>query len=408
MAPSTSPSVPESSPSSPLRRLSTPLLALLALALPVTGGVLTYYELFVDGINADGLGGAGAATVSPDGLHVYATGAADNGIAVFRRDASANTLAFIRAIRDGQNGVFGLQGASAIAASSDGRAVAATGRFDDTVLLFRRDVTNNNLILTDVDQHGVGGVFGMGAPTAVVFGSDQQRVYVAAYDSDAVAVFRRDVSQDALTFVEAQVGVEGLAGPASLAVSGEYLFVAARDSHMVVMFRRNAPSDHLIWVHSFALPVGCEPTSIVNVPAGHPQLPANQLWVACPGTGTLQALSWQPSGLSGGASIAIAAAQPGGNWGLRQTSGPLFLAGPDGQRLLVFSRSGNNFAKVEDLDAAAIPALAGARAVAAMPNGQSVWVVSFDSSALLSFENPEFSDGFESGSTATWSATFGN
>lgn len=392
------------------RRLGTPLLILAILALPVTGGVLTFLDLFLDDVNSDGLGGASAVAVSPDGRNVYATGSSDNGIAIFRRDVSAESLAYIRAIRDGQGGVAGLAGASAIAVSGDGRSVAATGYFDNSLVFFRRDVSTDNLFITDLAQDGVEGATGLVSPSAVAFDAQQTQVYVAGFDSDAVAVFRRDVSQDSITFVEAQSGqsIPGLDGPSGLAVAGDYLFVTSRLNDRLVMFRRNFPGDGLTFIDSYDLGLGCEPSSVTVVPPGHPQLPSGMLWVACPGLGDLQSVLWSPTGIDSSSSVAISANDPGRKWIVQQTAGPLYLIGPAGDWMMVFKRQGNFFSPVQKLTATDIPELNGVAGVTALPSGDAVWVVSFGSSALLSFENPRFSDGFESGDTATWSTTFGN
>lgn len=400
---------PRSGPSLP-RRLGTPLLILAILALPVTGGVLTFLDLFLDDVNSDGLDGASAVAVSPDGRNVYATGATDNGIAIFRRDVSAESLAYIRAIRDGQGGVAGLAGASSIAVSGDGRAVAATGYFDNSLVLFRRDVSTDNLILTDLAQEGVEGTIGLVSPTAVAFDALQTQVYVAGFDSDAVAVFRRDVSQDSITFVEAQngQGVPGLDGPSGLAVFGDFLFVTSRLNDRLVLFRRNLPGNGLVFIDSHNLDPGCEPSSVATVPPGHPQLPTSRVWVACPGLGELHLVSWTSTEIVASTPVTVTTSDPGRKWILQQTAGPLYLIGPAGDWMMVFNRLGSFFGPVEKLTATNIPELNGVAGVTALPSGDAVWVVSYGSSALLSFENPRFSDGFESGNTATWSATFGN
>jgi len=395
---------------SPFDRFLSSLLFLAVLALPVGAGVLTYLELFVDGNNAEGLGGASGVAFSPDGRNVYVTGSADNGIAIFRRDVSAESLTFVRDVRDGQNGVFGLAGASAIASSPDGRVVAATGFLDDTLAFFRRDVSTDNLQLRDVKQDGVGGTFGLGAPTAVAFSDDDQRVFVAGSSTNSVAVFRRDVSADSLVFVEAQLGsnVPGLAAPSSLAVSGDYVFATGRDSDMVVMFHRVAPSEGLTWVDSVAVGVGCEPSSVTALPPDHVSLPVPLILVGCPGTGQMAIIAWTAAGLDAPLYTPLAAPQPGGKWALTQTKGALFIAGPDGNRLVVWDKVANSFIEVEDFDSTLIPQLEGAVAVAALPSGETAWVVSFDASALLSFEHTLFTDGFESGTTAYWSRTIVN
>lgn len=394
-----------------LRRHGAALAVGAFLTLPVAGGVLTFLELFVDGGNAEGLAGASSVSLASDGVHVYVAGSAEDAVAIFRRDATAEALTFAGAVRDGMGGVFGLAGVSALASSGDGHLLAATGQLDDTVVLFRRDVTNDTLVLTDVEQDGVGGVHGLESPSAVTFSPTHERVYVAGYESDSVAVFRRDVSQDSLVFVEAQLGsggVPGLAGPSSLAAAGDYLFVAARSADAVLMFEQNLGTGGVDWVDTFSFGGDCQPSAVATVPPGHAQLPSNMLWVACPGSGQLRWLWWSPSGLVGSGSLPIGPAEPGARWGLVQTAEYLLLVGPSGSRVIVFGRVGIDFDQIDEIDVADIPELQGAVGVAALPSGHTAWVVSFDSSALLSFKLPLFADGFESGTTQGWSTTVGD
>jgi 6-phosphogluconolactonase (cycloisomerase 2 family) len=394
-----------------LRRHAAALAVAALLALPVAGGVLSFLELFAEGDNAEGIAGASSVSLTSDGVHVYVAGSADDAVAIFRRDATAEALTFAGAVRDGVSGVFGLAGVSALASSGDGHLLAATGQLDDTVVLFRRDITNDGLVLTDVKQDGVGGVYGLESPSAVTFSPTHERVYVAGYESDSVAVFRRDVSQDALVFVEAQLGsagVPGLTGPTSLAAAGDYLFVAARSADAVLMFQRNLGTGGLDWLDTFSFGGSCLPSAVATVPTGHPQLPSNMLWVACPGSGNLRWLWWSPSGLTGSGNYPIGPPEPGARWGLVQTADYLLLVGPSGSRVIVFGKVGIDFEPIDEVDVDDIPELLGAVGVAALPSGHTAWVVSFDSSALLSFKLPIFADGFEAGTTVGWSATVGD
>ncbi len=51
-------------------------------------------------------------TVSPGGQSVYVAGYGDDAVAVFSRDADTGRLTFLEAIKDGQNGVDGMDGAT--------------------------------------------------------------------------------------------------------------------------------------------------------------------------------------------------------------------------------------------------------------------------------------------------------
>ena len=77
-------------------------------------GKLSFIQVLKGGPDGvDGLDGARSVTVSPDGKNVYVASFGDNAVAIFSRDASDNgKLSFIQVLKDGQNGVGGLDGAN--------------------------------------------------------------------------------------------------------------------------------------------------------------------------------------------------------------------------------------------------------------------------------------------------------
>jgi hypothetical protein len=74
-------------------------------------GILSFSQVLQDDTaGVDGLYGVAAMDVSPDGNYVYtAAGYWDNSIAVFERDDVSGKLTVIEALKDGEEGVDGLQ-----------------------------------------------------------------------------------------------------------------------------------------------------------------------------------------------------------------------------------------------------------------------------------------------------------
>src|SRR6185369_497993 len=106
----------------------------------LTFGTLAFVGVQTDGVaGVAGVGGAAAVSVSPDGGHVYVAGAPDNALAAFARDAVTGELTFVAEVVDGVGGVDGLGGASGVAVSPDGAHVYATGATDGAVAVFARD-----------------------------------------------------------------------------------------------------------------------------------------------------------------------------------------------------------------------------------------------------------------------------
>jgi cysteine-rich repeat protein len=153
-------------------------------------GLLTFVELQKDGIGGvDGLARTRSVVVSPDGAHVYVGGRSDDAIAIFARDAVTGALTFSGMVKDGVNGVNGLDGVHALAVSPDAAHLYAVGDRDDTLVLFDRDASSGALTFAQMKKDGSGGVSGLLEASAVVLSPDGRGVYTAGFGADAVTVF---------------------------------------------------------------------------------------------------------------------------------------------------------------------------------------------------------------------------
>ena len=220
-------------------------------------GRLTTLELVKDGDGSvDGLGGASALAMSPDGVHVYATGYWDNALAVFRRVSESGSLRFVEVHRDGVDGVDGLNRPRSITVSPDGAHVYAAGTKDNAVAVFARAVHTGTLIFVHTVRNGVDGVYGLEHARTVTVSPDGAHVYVTALEGDAIAAFARDARSGRLNFVDAvrdEVGgVEGLDGAMSVTVSpdGAHVYATAYLDNAVTVFRRDARSGALDFVEA--------------------------------------------------------------------------------------------------------------------------------------------------------------
>jgi len=107
------------------------------------------------------------------------------------------------------------------------------------VAVFSRSAVTGGLTFVEVQEDGVGGVDGLDAPFTVAVSPDGDRLYVAAYDDDSVAVFARSVVTGGLTFVEVQHdGVDGLDGAYSVVASpdGHHVYVTGSFDNAVAVF----------------------------------------------------------------------------------------------------------------------------------------------------------------------------
>ncbi len=231
-------------------------LLLLLIATPVSASFLTFVEMQKDGVNGvDGLNGTFSVTVSPDGAHVYAAGTFDDAIAAFSRNATTGALTFVEVKKDGVDGVDGLNGAYSVAVSPDGAHVYAASTIDNAVAVFSRNATTGALTFVEVKKDGVDGVDGLANAVSVTVSPNGASVYVAGLNDQAVAVFSRNAATGALTFVEVVKdnvgGVDGIQQPTSVTVSPDNMHVyttgiALNDG--LAVFSRNTTTGELTFV----------------------------------------------------------------------------------------------------------------------------------------------------------------
>ena len=221
-------------------------------------GELTFVEAIFDGVGGvDGLNGATGVAITPDGAHVYVAGLTDNAVAVFSRDAGTGELTFVEAQFNGVGGVSGLGDAHSVAVSPDNAHVYVSAFSDNALAVFSRDIETGELTFVEAHFDGSGGVNGLRRAEPVIVSPDGDHVYVGGLDDNAVAVFSRNAQTGALTFVEAQVegseGVSGLIGPESIAMTpdGVHLYVASQNSSAVAVFSRNSSTGALSFVEAY-------------------------------------------------------------------------------------------------------------------------------------------------------------
>ena len=219
-----------------------------------TTGELTFLEKIKDNIaGVDGLNGVRNVTLSPDGNFVYTVGYYDDAIAIFQRDATTGLLTFVEMVKDGVNGVDGLNGANSIAISADGMTAYTTGYTDDAIARFSRNTTDGTLTYIEKYNNGVGNINGLNGAHSVIISGDGKSVYACGYNDDAVVAFSRNPSNGALAFVEMYQdgvnGVDGLAGTRAVALNpdGFHFYAVSGGENAIVLFERNDISGALTY-----------------------------------------------------------------------------------------------------------------------------------------------------------------
>jgi 6-phosphogluconolactonase (cycloisomerase 2 family) len=227
---------------------------LVLVSAPVArAAALDFVQVAIEGQDGvSGLAGVLAVAVSPDGRNVYAVGPSSDTLVVFARDAATGALTPLEVQKDGVGGVDGLAGASALVVSPDGAHVYVVGMRDDAVAAFVRDPATGALTFLEAQKEGTAGVEGLRYARAIAISPDGEYLYAAGQLSDAIAVFKRNGLTGWLTFVEVQRqgtrGVDGIAGPLALTVSsdGANLYAASGDQSAVTVFARNKATGRLM------------------------------------------------------------------------------------------------------------------------------------------------------------------
>ncbi len=240
--------------------------ALAGFALLADGTLDPVQTLFDTDSGIDGLDSARGAAVSPDGAHVYVAALVDSSLAAFSRDGFTGELTPVEVEFDGVGGVDGLAGAHAVAVSPDGEHVYVASRSDDAVAVFERTIADGSVTFLEAEFDNQAGVDGLDAAEAIVVSPDGAHVYVAGEGDNAVVAFERETNPGApdfgeLTFVEAEFdevgGVDGLQGANGIAIdpAGDHVYVACERSSgggdWISVFSRDAATGELDFVQSF-------------------------------------------------------------------------------------------------------------------------------------------------------------
>lgn len=128
-----------------------------------------------------GLDGASAIEVSADDGSVYLACTVGDRLAVFAR--SGNGLALVQIVNNLSQGVRGLDGATDLALTPDQRLLLVAGAEDNSVAVFARDAASGTLSFLQRLRNGVDGLSGLDRPMSITASADGSQVYVGAAGS---------------------------------------------------------------------------------------------------------------------------------------------------------------------------------------------------------------------------------
>lgn len=189
-------------------------------------------------VGVSGLDGVRDVVVSPDGDFVYAVSANSDAAVTFARNPSG-LLTFVGAVLDGQAGAR-LDGAFALAISPDGKNVYVASDAEDALSAFGVVPETGALTPAGSFADGVAGVDGLATAQSVAVSPDGKHVYAGGRGDDAIAIFSRDPFLGTLLFLDSVTNA-GLGGVTDVALSpdGAFLYATGFDADALVRFTRN-------------------------------------------------------------------------------------------------------------------------------------------------------------------------
>jgi 6-phosphogluconolactonase (cycloisomerase 2 family) len=175
-----------------------------------------------------------ALAISPDGANLYVGVGNSHALAIFARNAATGLLDHAGSVLDGTDGA-SLGEPLSLAVSPDG-AFVYVGDYVGAVDVFSRDQTTGLLVLVQALLHEAPTVDGLDHVRWLALSPDGRNLYVSSDGDNAVGVYQRDGATGKLAFLESQQhgvgGIAGLVDPFALQVSpeGTYLYVASHGS----------------------------------------------------------------------------------------------------------------------------------------------------------------------------------
>ncbi len=165
----------------------------------------------------------------------------DNNATITTQVTSAQNLFFVKAYVEGQEGIKGIKGATAVTVSHDGKSVYAAGYNGNSLAVFARS-TSGELVLLQTLEDDLNGVKGLGGANALSLSDDDKSVYVSAFNDHSLTVFSRDTATGKLTFAQTQ---NNSTGPYDVAVKGDFVYTANAVGNSITVYQRDPASGGL-------------------------------------------------------------------------------------------------------------------------------------------------------------------
>ena len=209
-------------------------------------GILTFVEVEKGGIIWTGLDGCHDLALSPDGANLYALGHRDDTLVVFAVDRSSGELTLVDVRRGGYQGLVEFDAPHMVTVTPDGSQVFVSTTGSDTLSVFDRNPNDGTLVLARTWSNERDGLSLLVDPSEIVFSADGLNAYVACSGGrGGFIVFSYHPQAKQWSVLEEHfAGVApdyDLHGARNLALSPDQtrLYVSAWHSDAITVYRRD-------------------------------------------------------------------------------------------------------------------------------------------------------------------------
>ncbi|NJO16144.1 MAG: beta-propeller fold lactonase family protein [Thioploca sp.] len=233
--------------------------ALTVFARNVNSGGLTFLNK-----QQQGLSTPTHVAVSRDNIFIYVTNS--NSVSRFTRNPNQGEIAYVDTLGSGVDGVADLNGAQSITISPDNNQAYIVSSDNSALLAFNKDVSGQ-LAFLQTYRNGDSGINGLGGASAVVVSPDGRLVYVAGMNNKAIAIFNRDATTGLLSFNNLVQNSSSLDGVKAVIISpdGNHIYAAATSSKAISAFTTKSTDLEITLTTSAKVPINSPLTYSITV-----------------------------------------------------------------------------------------------------------------------------------------------
>jgi 6-phosphogluconolactonase (cycloisomerase 2 family) len=248
-------------------------------------------------MGVDGLGGARSVELTPDGSKLFVASADDNSLAIFNVDSDFK-LSFNKVFINNST-IDGLDGATSLVVSPDGRRVYVVSYYDSAVAIFEQDAQGHyqfirairdglpyDKVFSDEKSVKIKDKLGLLGAYDIAITTDNSQLFVASVASNAISVFDINASEDVIFNHAIRDGDDskyGLGGAVNVIITpdNDQVIAAGFNENAITIFNRNTNG---VLKYSQTLLNGKEGVKNMIAPQGLTVSPdGNYLYAACGG-----------------------------------------------------------------------------------------------------------------------------